>query len=81
MLLPARDSTPTPPPASFYREIMANHIGYLRLGDLSREQLQEMDSTLRGLAGKKIDAVILDLEGQRRDERLRNRCGIRDSLC
>jgi len=63
MLLPARDLTPTPPPAAFYREIIANHIGYLRLGDLSREQLQEMDSTLRGFAGKKIDAVILDLRG------------------
>jgi Peptidase family S41 len=61
MLLPARDSTPVSPPAPFYREIMADHIGYLRLGDLSREQLREMDSTLRGLAGKKIDAVILDL--------------------
>lgn len=60
MLLPARDSNASRP-ASFYREIMANRIGYLRLGDLSREQLQEMDSTLRGLAGKKIDAVIMDL--------------------
>ena len=60
MLLSPRDSTP-PPPATFYREIIANHIGYLRVGDLSREQLQEMDSTLRGLTGKKIDAVILDL--------------------
>jgi len=61
ILLPPRDSSPPPPPASFYREIMANHIAYLRLGDLTREQLQEMDSTLRGLASKKIDAVILDL--------------------
>jgi len=63
MLLPARDSTPAPPPAAFYREIIADHIGYLRLGDLSREQLGEMESTLRGFAGKKIDAVILDLRG------------------
>ena len=52
-----------PVAAPFYREILANHIGYLRLGDLSRDQLQEMDSTLRGLAGKKIDALILDLRG------------------
>src|SRR5204862_8291779 len=63
MLLPAHDPANTRSPAPFYREIIANHIGYLRPGDLSRDQLQEMDSTLRGLAGKKIDALILDLRG------------------
>ena len=60
-LLPARGPEATPSPAPFYREIIANHIGYLRPGDLSREQLQEMDSTLRGFVGRKIDALILDL--------------------
>ena len=63
MLLPAQDPATAPSPAPFYREIIANHIGYLRPGDLSRDQLQEMDSTLRGLAGKKIDSLILDLRG------------------
>jgi Peptidase family S41 len=63
ILLPARGPEAPPSPAPFYREILANHIGYLRIGDLSRDQLQEMDSTLRGLAGKKIDALILDLRG------------------
>jgi hypothetical protein len=63
MLLPARGPEPTPSPAPFYREIIANHIGYLRPGDLSRDQFQEMNSTLRGFAGKKIDALILDLRG------------------
>jgi hypothetical protein len=59
-LLPAR-SAPTPTPAPFYREILDGHIGYLRPGDLSRAQLQELDATLRGFAGKKVDAIILDL--------------------
>src|SRR5262249_33336870 len=47
----------------FYREILDGHIGYLRPGDLSRAQIQELDSTLRGFAGKKADAIILDLRG------------------
>ncbi|HEX4667866.1 MAG TPA: S41 family peptidase [Chthoniobacterales bacterium] len=61
-LLPAR-SAPTPTPAPFYREIFDGHIGYLRPGDLSRPQLQELDTTLRAFAGKKVDAIILDLRG------------------
>jgi Peptidase family S41 len=62
MLLPGRTS-PKPSPAPFYREIIGGHIGYLRPGDLSRTQLQELDTTLRGLAGKKVDAIVLDLRG------------------
>ncbi|MEO7167687.1 MAG: S41 family peptidase [Spartobacteria bacterium] len=60
VLLPARPAaSPAAPP--FYREIIAGHIGYLRPGDLSRPQLQEMDTTLRWFTGKSVDAVILDL--------------------
>ena len=62
VLLPARPAA-TPTPAPFYREIIDGHIGYLRLGDLSRGQLQELDTTLRGFAGKKVDALVLDLRG------------------
>ena len=62
ILLPARpDSAPTPAP--FYREIISGHVGYLRPGDLSRGQLEELDATLRGFSGKKVDAIILDLRG------------------
>jgi hypothetical protein len=61
-LLPAK-STPAAPPAPFYREIVDGHIGYLRPGDLSRPQLQELESSLRGFAGKDVDALILDLRG------------------
>jgi hypothetical protein len=62
LLLPARGS-PAATPAPFYREIIGGHIGYLRPGDLSRPQLEELDTTLRGFAGKNVDAVILDLRG------------------
>jgi len=61
-LLPAK-STPAATPAPFYREVVDGHIGYLRPGDLSRPQLQELESSLRGFAGKNVDAVILDLRG------------------
>ncbi|MDQ3200062.1 MAG: S41 family peptidase [Verrucomicrobiota bacterium] len=60
MLLPARESA-APSPAPFYREILDGHLGYLRPGELSQAQLEELDATLRGFAGKKISAVILDL--------------------
>ena len=53
--------TPTPAPDPFYREILDGHIGYLRPGDLSHSQIQELDATLRGFAGKSVDAIILDL--------------------
>ncbi len=60
ILLPARAS-PAPTPAPFYREILDGHIGYLRPGELSKSQLDELDTTLRAFAGKKMDAIILDL--------------------
>jgi Peptidase family S41 len=61
-LLPSRTG-PATTPAPFYREIIGGHVGYLRPGDLSRTQLQELETTLRGFAGKKVDALILDLRG------------------
>jgi hypothetical protein len=61
MLLPAHGPTAAPSPPPFYREIISDHIGYLRPSELSRDQLSEMDLMLRGLAGKKVDALILDL--------------------
>lgn len=61
-LVSARDAA-APAAQPFYREILDGHIGYLRPGDLSRPQLQELDTTLRGFAGKKVEAIILDLRG------------------
>ena len=62
ILLPARPNS-APTPAPFYREILGGHMAYLRPGDLNRAQLEELDATLRGFAGKKVDAIILDLRG------------------
>jgi Peptidase family S41 len=59
MLLSAPVASPTPDP--FYREIIDGHIGYLRPGELSRSQVQELDTTLRSFPGKKVDAIVLDL--------------------
>ncbi len=60
-ILPTRGAAATPTPPPFYREIIEGHIAYLRPGELNRGQLQELDTTLRGFAGKKVDAVVLDL--------------------
>ncbi len=62
ILASARDAA-APPVPPFYREILDGHIGYLRPGDLSRPQLQELDTTLRAFAGKKVDAIVLELRG------------------
>ena len=60
-LLPVRRGAPAPTPTPFYREVLDSHIGYLRPGDLSRPQLQELDTSLRAFSGKKVDALVLDL--------------------
>jgi hypothetical protein len=59
MLLPG--TVTAPPDAPFYAEIIDGHIGYLRLGSLSNTNLQAMDKKLAEFAGKKIDALIVDL--------------------
>lgn len=59
MLLPG--STSALPETPFYSEIIDGHIGYLRLGSLTSANLQAMDKKLGELAGKKADALIVDL--------------------
>ncbi len=60
MLRPAH-APAAPAAAPFYREILDEHVGYLRPGELSRAQLQELDTSLRAFAGKKVNAIVLDL--------------------
>jgi carboxyl-terminal processing protease len=55
-----------PAPASeatnpFHGELLDGHVGYLRLGALTLPNLQAMDAMLQTFAGKKADAVVLDL--------------------
>jgi C-terminal processing protease CtpA/Prc len=62
MLLPAKqNSSSEAPGASFYSEILAGHVAYVRIGSLSAANLQALDKSLGTFAAKNISAVIVDL--------------------
>lgn len=61
ILLPDKSSGPSEAPASFYGEILENHIGYLRLGSLTNPNLQAMDRKLGEFAAKKVTELVIDL--------------------
>src|SRR6266513_2230083 len=61
MLLPGKDNSPTVAPSTFYSEIIAGHIAYLRLGSLNSANLQALDKSLNAFPAKKVNAVIVDL--------------------
>jgi len=48
------------PAAPFYGEILEGHVGYLRLGALTRANLDALDANLQTFPAKKVDAVVLD---------------------
>ena len=60
-LLPGKENSPTVAPATFYSEIIAGHIAYLRLGSLNSANLQALDKSLSGFGAKNVNAVIVDL--------------------
>jgi len=61
VLLPNKESAPMEAPSAYYSEVLGGHIGYLRLGSLNSANLQAMDRSLSDFAGKKVDALIVDL--------------------
>src|SRR6266446_2047030 len=61
MLLPNKESARAEAPSAFYNEVLGGHIGYLRLGSLNSANLQALDRSLSNFAGKKVDALIIDL--------------------
>jgi hypothetical protein len=61
MILPGKENAPAGPPTGFYSEIVAGHIGYVRLGSLNSANLQALDKSLGAFAGKKVNALIVDL--------------------
>jgi C-terminal processing protease CtpA/Prc len=61
MLLAERSAAAPEPQHPFFGEIIDGHIGYLRVGALSQPNLQAIDTMLQGFAGKKVDAVVVDL--------------------
>ena len=60
VLLSSANAEPAEPAAPAYSEILDSHVGYLRLGVLNKANLGALDSNLQNLAGKKVDAVVLD---------------------
>ena len=60
VLLSSANAEPSEPAVSAYAEILDGHVGYLRLGVLNKANLDALDSNLQNLAGKKVDAVVLD---------------------
>src|SRR6266567_2531238 len=66
VLLPNKESAPIEAPSPFYSEMLGGHIGYLRLGSLNSANLQAMDKSLSNFAGKKVNALIVDLRSSQR---------------
>ena len=60
ILLPGK-TTNAGSPVPFYSEVLGNHIGYVRIGALSPDNLAALDKALVDFAAKKIDALIIDL--------------------
>src|SRR5947207_11186390 len=61
ILLSDSAAEPTEPVAPFFGEILEGHIGYLRLGALTRLNLDALDTNLKTFAAKKVDALVIDL--------------------
>lgn len=60
MLAPA-DAASNPPAAPFYTDVLGGHVGYLRVGDITRANLDALDNALNSFGAKKVDAAVLDL--------------------
>jgi hypothetical protein len=61
MLLPGKENQSPGSPSTFYSEVIAGTIGYLRLGSLNGASLQALDKSLTTFGGKKANALIVDL--------------------
>jgi hypothetical protein len=60
-LLSNRVAAQVEPASPFYHEMLAGHIGYLRLGSLTPSNLKAMDAALPQFAGQKVNALVIDL--------------------
>src|SRR5438132_8384730 len=60
ILLPGKTNNPESP-APFYSEVLGSHIGYSRIGSLTGDNLRALEKALADFAGKKLDALVIDL--------------------
>lgn len=69
MLLPEHPAENSGNAAPFRGEILDGHVGYLRLGSFTKQNLGELDANLQAFAGKKVNAGVIDLRasGQSND--------------
>ena len=56
-------STTAPKPAPFYSEIYNGTTGYLRLGELTGDNVSKARGALKGWSAQGVAAVVLDLRG------------------
>jgi C-terminal processing protease CtpA/Prc len=61
VLLSNSAAEPTEAAVPFFGEILEGHIGYLRLGALTRVNLDALDASLKTFVAKKVDALVIDL--------------------
>lgn len=61
ILLPKKDADVPAANDRFYSEILEGHIGYFRFGALTPANLEALEAALQKHAGKKIDAIVIDL--------------------
>ncbi len=61
MLLPGKENPSAAAPSALSSEIIAGHIGYVRVGSLNTANLQALDKSLSTFGGKKVNALIIDL--------------------
>jgi hypothetical protein len=60
ILLPGKSTNPESS-APFYSEVLGNHIGYVRIGSLTSDNLRAMEKALADFTSKKVDALVIDL--------------------
>lgn len=60
-IISAEAGAGAPPPSPFYNDVLSGHVAYLRLGDLTRPNLDAMDAAMQSFGAKKIDAAVVDL--------------------
>ena len=60
ILMASKTTTPESP-APFYNEVLGNHIGYIRIGSLTNDNVPAMEKALTDFTLKKVDALVIDL--------------------